>query len=197
MKNTNTLLAPALAALGWFVFTVTALVTVRSAHARSRQPLLRNRLNYWCTASSDLPFLKKLGMRLIAGQHNIQYRCLNPKTYFEKHPEWYGLRGGKRSPKISEDGFGDNYCTANRHACDEFFKNLGLAMLGLGRPFVIEVADPLRRNLDLDAITHLEEALQRLGQRPDHRGAEPGGERQHADRAARLRPNPYAHTWSG
>lgn len=40
-------LAPALAALGWFVFTVAALVTVRSAHARSRQPLLRNRLNYW------------------------------------------------------------------------------------------------------------------------------------------------------
>jgi hypothetical protein len=40
-------LAPALAALGWFVFTVGGLVTVRSAHARSRQPLLRNRLNYW------------------------------------------------------------------------------------------------------------------------------------------------------
>ena len=40
-------LGPALAALGWFVFTVGALVNVRSAHARSRQPLLRNRLNYW------------------------------------------------------------------------------------------------------------------------------------------------------
>lgn len=40
-------LAPALSALGWFVFTVGALVVVRSAYARSRQPLLRNRLNYW------------------------------------------------------------------------------------------------------------------------------------------------------
>ena len=40
-------LAPAWAALGWFIFTVGALVTVRAAHARSRQPLLRNRLNYW------------------------------------------------------------------------------------------------------------------------------------------------------
>lgn len=40
-------LAPALAALGWFVFTVGALVSVRNAYARSRQPLLRNRLNYW------------------------------------------------------------------------------------------------------------------------------------------------------
>ncbi len=40
-------LAPALSALGWFVFTVGALVTVRSSYARSRQPLFRNRLNYW------------------------------------------------------------------------------------------------------------------------------------------------------
>ncbi len=40
-------LAPALSALGWFVFTVSSLVIVRASHARSRQPLLRNRLNYW------------------------------------------------------------------------------------------------------------------------------------------------------
>ena len=40
-------LAPAWAALGWFVFTVGALVAVRAAYGRSRQPLLRNRLNYW------------------------------------------------------------------------------------------------------------------------------------------------------
>lgn len=43
-------LAPALSALGWFVFTVGALVIVRSAYARSRQPLLRNRLNYFTPA---------------------------------------------------------------------------------------------------------------------------------------------------
>jgi len=43
-------LAPALSALGWFIFTVGALVIVRSAFARSRQPLLRNRLNYWTPA---------------------------------------------------------------------------------------------------------------------------------------------------
>jgi signal transduction histidine kinase len=43
-------LGPALSALGWFVFTVGALVSVRSAYARSRQPLLRNRLNYWTPA---------------------------------------------------------------------------------------------------------------------------------------------------
>jgi signal transduction histidine kinase len=40
-------LAPAWSALGWFVFTTAAFVTARLAHSRSRQPLLRNRLNYW------------------------------------------------------------------------------------------------------------------------------------------------------
>jgi len=34
-------------ALGWGIFTLGAIVLVRSAHAQSRQPLLRNRLNYW------------------------------------------------------------------------------------------------------------------------------------------------------
>jgi signal transduction histidine kinase len=43
-------LAPAIAAMGWFIFTVAALAIVRSSHARSRQPLLRNRLNYWTPA---------------------------------------------------------------------------------------------------------------------------------------------------
>ncbi len=44
-------------------------------------------------------------------------------TYSEAHPEWYGLIAGKRSFRIQGD-FGDNFCTSNRHACDEFFKNL-------------------------------------------------------------------------
>jgi signal transduction histidine kinase len=40
-------LAPAWTALGWLIFTAAGFVIVRSAYARSRQPLLRNRLNYW------------------------------------------------------------------------------------------------------------------------------------------------------
>jgi len=40
-------LAPAWSAIGLVVFLVGAFVIVRSAHAQSRQPLLRNRLNYW------------------------------------------------------------------------------------------------------------------------------------------------------
>jgi signal transduction histidine kinase len=58
-------LGPALAALGWFVFTVGALVNVRSAHARSRQPLLRNRLNYWTPV---FLFVFTNDILLIAGQ---------------------------------------------------------------------------------------------------------------------------------
>jgi len=43
-------------------------------------------------------------------------------TYFEAHPEWYGLRKGKRSAKLV--GAGDNYCTSNQDATNELAKNL-------------------------------------------------------------------------
>lgn len=44
-------------------------------------------------------------------------------TCFEAHPEWYGLRNGKRSDRI-QDGFGDNFCTSNTDAVAELTKNL-------------------------------------------------------------------------
>lgn len=31
------------------------------------------------------------------GSHNLGGRLLSPKKYFEQHPEWYALRGGKRT----------------------------------------------------------------------------------------------------
>jgi len=40
-------LAPAWAGLGWLVFTLGAFINVRLVYSGSRQPLLRNRLNYW------------------------------------------------------------------------------------------------------------------------------------------------------
>lgn len=40
-------LVPAWAALGWLVFTLAGIISVRLAHRSSRQPLFRNRLNYW------------------------------------------------------------------------------------------------------------------------------------------------------
>ncbi|MCE5251347.1 DUF4838 domain-containing protein [bacterium] len=44
-------------------------------------------------------------------------------SYFEAHPEWYGLRKGKRSDNI-KDEFGDNYCTSNADATKELAKNV-------------------------------------------------------------------------
>ena len=40
-------LAPGWAMLGWLIFMLGSVINVRSAYTRSRQPLLRNRLNYW------------------------------------------------------------------------------------------------------------------------------------------------------
>ena len=43
-------------------------------------------------------------------------------TYFETHPEWYALRGGKRSSRI-RGGFGDNFCTSDPSAMAEWSRN--------------------------------------------------------------------------
>jgi len=40
-------LAPTWAGVGWVAFTLGAFINVRAIYSRSRQPLLRNRLNYW------------------------------------------------------------------------------------------------------------------------------------------------------
>jgi len=44
-------------------------------------------------------------------------------TYFEAHPEWYGLIDGKRSDYIKGDA-GHNYCSSNVDATGELAKNL-------------------------------------------------------------------------
>lgn len=44
-------------------------------------------------------------------------------SYFEVHPEWYGLHGGKRSDNIHGDA-GDNYCTSNPSATAELLRNI-------------------------------------------------------------------------
>ncbi|MCC6124029.1 MAG: DUF4838 domain-containing protein [Pirellulales bacterium] len=123
--------------------------------------MARNRLNFWCTADKkNFYFNKKVGMKLTAGGHVIQFQCLNPQaeypyrrariagddakpadpyapspqttgdanqdgklSYFEAHPEWFGLVGGKRSNKNNGD-FGDNYCTSNADATTELVRNL-------------------------------------------------------------------------
>jgi hypothetical protein len=122
--------------------------------------MARNRLNLWTAAEPDLPFLRKLGIRLTRGGHVIQKTFLDPAapypyrharaarsaalppdpypvsaeclgdrdhdsrlSYFEAHPEWYGLLDGRRSDRVGTDS-GDNLCTANDDAVRELTKNL-------------------------------------------------------------------------
>jgi hypothetical protein len=48
-------------------------------------------------------------------------------SYFEAHPEWYPMQGGKRIPGIEHWG-GANLCTSNADACNEFTKNFTQAI---------------------------------------------------------------------
>jgi len=122
--------------------------------------MARNRMNFWTAEEAEVPFLKKLGLKLTAGGHIIQDYFLNPHaeypynypqfegdedkaadpyarssqylgdtngdgtlSYFEAHPEWYGLHKGKRTDRV-KDVRGVNYCTSNRDATRELAKNL-------------------------------------------------------------------------
>jgi len=49
-------------------------------------------------------------------------------SYFEAHPEWYAMVGGKRVPGIRGE-FGTNFCTSNADACREFFTNYVRALI--------------------------------------------------------------------
>jgi len=47
-------------------------------------------------------------------------------SYFEAHPEWYGLIDGKRSDKFAWNGH--NFCTSNIDAAHEFGKNMAAGL---------------------------------------------------------------------
>lgn len=49
-------------------------------------------------------------------------------SYFEAHPEWFALKGGKRIAGISRNG-GVNFCTSNADAAEEFTKNYVQALI--------------------------------------------------------------------
>jgi hypothetical protein len=85
--------------------------------------MARNRMNLWTVEEPDHPFLAKLGIRLIAGGHQVQLTTLDPATYFRAHPEWYGLLNGRRDPNIGTDT-GTNFCTSNPAATAMLAHNL-------------------------------------------------------------------------
>jgi hypothetical protein len=63
--------------------------------------------------------LEKRGLTLHGPAHSFDH-FLNSKVYFEKHPEWFGVRGGKRVPQAA---FGAQFCWSNAEARREFVKN--------------------------------------------------------------------------
>ena len=94
--------------------------------------MARNRMNLWTAADPRVHLLKKLGMKLSEGGHKFQNLFLNPQaqytgdandaklTYFEAHPEWFGLKKGKRVSAVR----GANFCTSNEDAVKELSSNL-------------------------------------------------------------------------
>ncbi len=84
--------------------------------------MARNRMNMWTIADTDRATEKQLGLRLDAGLHWVFERYLNPDTYMQAHPEWYGLVDGKRQGFKHE--FGVNFCTSNAEAVAEFTRNV-------------------------------------------------------------------------
>ena len=122
--------------------------------------MARNRMNFWQSKQDDIHLLKKLGITLSGGGHDIQKECLpahgeypynhplfdgdedkpadpykassaeyvgdtngdGKLDYFEAHPEWFGLRKGKRSDRQIE--LGVNYCTSNDDATAELARNI-------------------------------------------------------------------------
>lgn len=84
--------------------------------------MARNRMNYCDETGNDTPFRKKLGMVLARGGHGIMRTFLDPAVHFQAHPEWYGLRGGRRRARA--EGAGDNFCTSNNDAVHELARNL-------------------------------------------------------------------------
>lgn len=74
--------------------------------------MARNKLNLWSAEQPEKEFCRKLGIKFTTGGHTIFARYADPERYFAKHPEWYGLRDGKRSGDI-RGVVGDNICFAN------------------------------------------------------------------------------------
>jgi len=93
--------------------------------------------------------VKKRGLQIMSGGHDIFYKYLNPNsefpyikvmpdkkkpTYFEIHPEWFALIDGIRSSRDENiratEGYytGDNICTSNTEGVKELAKNMLVAM---------------------------------------------------------------------
>ncbi|MCX5642742.1 MAG: DUF4838 domain-containing protein [Candidatus Omnitrophica bacterium] len=89
--------------------------------------IARNKLNYVSTQKDEIPFCKKLCLKLtMGGGHDFTQKYIPPAKYYESHPEWYALIDGKRtwrSNEVARDEMGYNICLSNREAVAEGIKN--------------------------------------------------------------------------
>lgn len=73
--------------------------------------MARNKLNKFKQLKPE-QWSRKIGIKLFGGDHDTFRRYAPPKKFFAQHPEWYGLRNGRRSNRLDvEDG--DNICFSN------------------------------------------------------------------------------------
>lgn len=126
--------------------------------------MARNKFNGWSTENQPVHLLKKLGIKLMDGDHSIQGRIFvsddeypynhpvfkddenkpddpymvgaeylgdingdGKLSTFEAHPEWYGMKDGKRikiGHNLRAAQKGINFCTSNEDARKEFAKRL-------------------------------------------------------------------------
>jgi hypothetical protein len=73
------------------------------------QWMARNRLNLWCVHADNQPLMRKLGLKLSCGTHDVQGRFINPKApYPYDHPRFTGDRQKPKDPyPVSEAYRGD------------------------------------------------------------------------------------------
>ena len=68
--------------------------------------MARNRLNYWGMPASDVPMLRKLGIRLACGSHDAQWRFLGPDLpYPYDHARFSGDEDRPKDPYAASDQF--------------------------------------------------------------------------------------------
>jgi hypothetical protein len=66
--------------------------------------------------------MRKRGMMFHGPGHSFPH-FLPTKTYFDKHPQWFGFREGKRQPHGDKWPL-TNFCMSNVEAQDEFIRNV-------------------------------------------------------------------------
>ncbi|MBR4220501.1 MAG: DUF4838 domain-containing protein [Victivallales bacterium] len=90
-----------------------------------------HKLNLWGAKLHQPELARQFGMKLRgnspSGMHRSFADFLPPERYFATHPEYYGLRDGKRTADMKR-GDADNFCTSNAEAMQVFTDNLTEAL---------------------------------------------------------------------